>query len=126
MSTRYFLDPNGQLLTSTEPDRCQEYYRLAFQAHQTEYGTPGFREIQHRLRAHLKHCKACSDWFVMHLALGETVEEPVFGTEELPVEPLPAVTNPYQPRPSRDWWRSMPRRNGQRLDRLYASLGRSA
>jgi hypothetical protein len=125
MSTRYFLDhTTGGLLAVNEPDRCATYWKLAGQAHQTDHWLPGFREIQLRMQAHLKHCEACSDWFAMHIALGEAVEEPVYG--ELPeAEPAPPV-KPYVPRQPRDLWRTMPRRNGQRIDRIYAMFGRSA
>jgi len=126
MSTRYFLGPNQELLTREEPDRCQTYWKLAGQAHQAELGMPGYREIQQRLRAHLKHCQACSDWFAMHLALGEAEEEPVFG--ELPAAQQPAApVKPYQPRPRRkDWWRSHHPQDASRLDRLDAMFGRNA
>jgi hypothetical protein len=125
MSTRYFLDPaSGQLLATTEPDRCATYWKLAGQAHQTDHWMPGFREIQLRMQAHLNHCTACSDWFAMHFALGEAVEEPVFG--ELPAAEPAAPVKEYIPRQSRNLWKTMPRRDGQKLDRLYAMFGRSA
>ena len=121
MSTRYYLTPAGQLRGVEEPDRCPAYWRMARQAHGSERGDAGFREVQQRMRVHLRHCADCCDWFVINFSLGEAVDEPVYGY--LPALETAPAAQPVKPICRLDWWRTHQSARAQRLDQLYVSLG---
>ena len=127
MSTRYYLTPAGQLRGVEEPDRCPAYWRMARQAHGSERGDAGFREVQQRMRVHLRHCAACCDWFVINLSLGEEVDEPAYGNLpalETAAAAMPA-SKPAKPTRRPDWCRTLNQARAQRLSQLYVSLGRT-